>query len=141
MTTRLLAIALLSALGVFAGCAKQSDSSASPSATAAQHEVADFSAEVLARSQTTPVLVDFWAPWCGPCRMLSPVLEKAATEAGGRWHLVTVNVDKHGALSQQYGIQSIPAVKLFHRGKVVAEFVGAKSDSGFRSWLETNLPN
>jgi putative thioredoxin len=122
-----------------AGCAKQPGSS-SPTADSAQHAVSDFSTDVLARSQVTPVLVDFWAPWCGPCKMLKPVLEKAAAEAGGGWHLVTVNVDNHGDLAQQYGIQSIPAVKLFHRGKVVAEFVGAKSDSDFRSWLASNLP-
>ena len=140
MITRLLTAALLFAGALFAGCSKSSDTQSSATASGAHHEVADFSADVLARSQTTPVLVDFWAPWCGPCKMLMPVLEKAASEAGGRWLLVTVNVDNHGATAQQYGIQGIPAVKLFHRGKVVAEFVGAMSESDFRSWLGANLP-
>lgn len=136
MNIRLLASLL--ALAAVVGCAKEnSTTSAAPTAT---HEVRDFSAEVLTRSESTPVLVDFWAPWCGPCRMLSPVIEKAADDANGRWNLVTVNVDNHEPLSREYGIQSIPNVKLFHRGKVVAEFVGAKSESGLRSWLEANLP-
>lgn len=89
---------------------------------------------------TLPILVDFWAPWCGPCRVLKPTIEKAAAEAGERWKLVAVNVDNHGPLAQQYGIRSIPAVKLFHRGEVIAEFVGVKSASELRTWLDANLP-
>ncbi len=114
MSLRLLSSLL--ALLVFAGCAKDDATTVSAAGTAS-HEIRDFAADVLARSESTPVLVDFWAPWCGPCRVLSPVVEKAATEADGRWVLATVNVDNHGELARQYGIQSIPNVKLFHRAK------------------------
>ncbi len=136
MITRLLTILALTV--ALTGCAKSSDTPAS--ASAAQHEVADFAADVITRSATVPVVVDFWAPWCGPCRMLKPTIEKAAEEANGRWTLVAVNVDNHGDLAQQFGIRSIPNVKLFHRGVVVAEFVGVKSASELRSWLDANLP-
>ncbi|HLP00392.1 MAG TPA: thioredoxin [Opitutaceae bacterium] len=136
MNLRLLASLL--ALAAVVGCAKENaPAAAAPTTT---HEVRDFPADVLARSESTPVLVDFWAPWCGPCRMLSPVIEKAAADASGRWTLVTVNVDNNEPLAREYGIQSIPNVKLFHRGKVIAEFVGAKSESGLRDWLDTHLP-
>ena len=136
MITRLLS--LLALTFALTGCAKSSDTPAS--ASAAPHEVADFAADVITRSATVPVVVDFWAPWCGPCRMLKPTIEKAAGEANGRWTLVAVNVDNHGDLARRFGIRSIPNVKLFHRGEVVAEFVGVKSESELRTWLDANLP-
>ncbi len=104
------------------------------------HEVSDFSADVLERSRTVPVLVDFWAPWCGPCRSLKPVLEKLAGEAGDHWSLVTINVDLHPGLATQFGIRSIPAVKLFHAGTVAAEFSGAMPEGSVRAWLDAHLP-
>lgn len=140
MITRLLPLALLAATALLTGCSKSSDTPVSAGTAAAQHELTDFATDVIARSQTTPVLVDFWAPWCGPCKMLKPTIEKAAAEANGRWALVAVNVDNHGPLSEQYGIRSIPNVKLFHQGKVLAEFVGVKSEADLKSWLEANLP-
>ncbi|MFT3831005.1 MAG: thioredoxin domain-containing protein [Opitutaceae bacterium] len=136
MNLRLLTALL--ALVAVVGCVKETAPSAATAS--APREVRDFAADVLARSESTPVLVDFWAPWCGPCRVLSPVIEKAAAAAAGRWILVTVNVDAHGPLASQYSIQSIPNVKLFHRGKVIAEFVGAKSEAGLQAWLDANLP-
>lgn len=104
-------------------------------------EITDFQSDVLDRSHRVPVLVDFWAPWCGPCRTLGPVLEGMATEAGGRWELAKVNVDEHREPATRYAVGSIPAVKLFSAGKVVAEFVGALPQPEIEHWLEEHLPN
>lgn len=104
------------------------------------YEVDDFNAEVIEASRNRPVLVDFWAPWCGPCRVLSPVLERLAEEAGEKWSLVTVNTDVHPDLSSSYGIRGIPAVKLFADGAVVAEFTGAMPEHAVKQWLEAQLP-
>jgi len=75
----------------------------------------------------TPILVDFWAEWCGPCRMVAPVLEKLADEYGGKARIGKVNVDEHSALAAKFGIQSIPTMLLFKEGKVVEQMVGAAS--------------
>lgn len=100
----------------------------------------DFQAEVIDASRTAPVLVDFWAAWCGPCRVLGPVLESLASEAGVPWQLVKVDTEQHPELAQQFDIRGIPAVKLFHGGRVVAEFAGALPEHQVRAWLQENLP-
>lgn len=104
-------------------------------------ESTNFEQDVIARSREVPVLCDFWAPWCGPCRMLGPALEQLAGEAAGRWELVKVNVDENPRPAQQYGIRGIPAVKLFHHGEVVAEFTGVQPAETLRKWIEDHLPS
>ena len=102
---------------------------------------ADFDKTVLERSRTLPVLVDFWAEWCAPCRMLGPVLEELVGEYGGRIALAKVDVDSNQSLAGQYGIQSIPAVKIFFGGDVVSEFVGALPPDQIREKIEAILPD
>ena len=104
------------------------------------YEVSSFQEDVIAASRERPVLVDFWAPWCGPCRVLGPVLEKLAAENDDAWTLVKVNTDAHPEISNQYGIRGIPAVKLFVDGAVVDEFVGALPEYAVQQWLDKALP-
>lgn len=97
---------------------------------------AAFSADVIQESRGQPVLVDFWAPWCGPCKQLTPVLEKAVQAAGGRVKLVKMNIDEHPAIAGQLGIQSIPAVIAFKNGQPVDGFMGALPESQVRDFIE-----
>jgi thioredoxin 1 len=85
---------------------------------------ASFDADVLASSK--PVLVDFWAEWCGPCRMVSPILDEISVEYGDKIEVVKVNVDNEPGLAQQYGVTGIPALQVFQGGKLVKSMVGAK---------------
>lgn len=96
----------------------------------------DFSADVLQESRKQPVLVDFWAPWCGPCRQLTPVLEKVVNGAKGKVKLVKMNIDDHPAVAGQLGIQSIPAVIAFVKGQPVDGFMGALPEAQVKSFIE-----
>ena len=96
--------------------------------------------DAVVEESTIPVLVDMWAPWCGPCRMVSPALEQLAGELAGRLKLVKVNADESPAVSRRFGVKAIPTLILFNRGQVVDTKVGAAPASALRSWLEEKIP-
>ena len=102
---------------------------------------ANFQSAVLDRSHTLPVVVDFWASWCGPCRQLGPLLERAANARAGKVELVKVDVDANPGLARAFRIQGIPAVKAFREGRVVAEFVGAQPPAAVEQFLESLIPS
>jgi putative thioredoxin len=97
---------------------------------------AGFRQDVIAESMTQPVLVDFWAPWCGPCKQLTPVIERAVKASGGKVKLVKMNIDEHPQIPGQLGIQSIPAVIAFQRGQPVDGFMGALPESQVKGFIE-----
>ncbi len=95
-----------------------------------------FRQDVVTESMTQPVLVDFWAPWCGPCKQLTPVIEKVVREAGGKVKLVKMNIDEHPQIPGQLGIQSIPAVIAFKQGQPIDGFMGAQPESQVKAFVE-----
>jgi putative thioredoxin len=103
--------------------------------------VADFDDKVIAASRHAPVVVDFWAEWCQPCKILKPILEKLAAEYGGRFILAKVNSDENQELALRYGVRGIPAVKAFVDGEYVDEFTGALPESQVREFIDSLIPS
>src|SRR5581483_11470089 len=98
--------------------------------------LATFAADVLEASREAPVIVDFWAPWCGPCKQLGPVLEKVVNEAKGAVRLVKINIDENPEIARQLRIQSIPTVYAFRDGQPVDGFMGAVPESQLRAFVQ-----
>lgn len=105
------------------------------------HELTSFEEQVIKRSHEVPVVVDFWADWCGPCLMFSPILEKAVAEAGGTWELVKVNTEQHPDISERHAIRSLPTLKLFVEGKEIAESLGVLTEPHLLRWISSHLPS
>jgi putative thioredoxin len=110
--------------------------SGAPASKVKDVTTASFKTDVMAASTRQPVLVDFWAPWCGPCKQLAPVLEKAVADSKGKVALVKMNIDEHPQIAGQLGIQSIPAVIAFDKGQPVDGFMGALPESQVRGFIE-----
>jgi len=106
-----------------------------------QRDTLNFEKDILEASATTPVVVDFWAPWCGPCRTLGPILEKLEREYAGRFRLVKVNSDENQELAAAFNVRSIPYVVAFRGGKPVAQFVGALPEGQVRAFVEKLFPS
>ena len=103
--------------------------------------LADFTQHVLEESKHRPVVVDFWAPWCGPCKSLKPILEKLAAEYGGKFLLAKINSDDNQELAARYGVRGIPSVKAFVNGEPVDEFSGALPEGEVRTFLDRLIPS
>lgn len=103
--------------------------------------LADFAQSVLEESKHRPVVVDFWAPWCGPCKSLKPILEKLAAEYGGKFLLAKINSDDNQELAARYGVRGIPSVKAVVDGQVVNEFTGALPEPAVREFIDSLLPS
>lgn len=101
----------------------------------------DFQKEVIEKSKLAPVVVDFWAPWCGPCRALGPILEKLAEEYQGKFFLARINADENQTLSAEFGVRGIPSVKAVYNGEIVNEFSGALPEPAVREFLDQIIPN
>ena len=110
-----------------------------PSSYVSDVTTASFESQVLLASQQHPVLIDFWAPWCGPCRSLTPVLEKLVNEYAGALTLAKINADDEQMLAAQFGVRSLPTVALLYQGQILDHFVGAQPEGEVRAMLERHL--
>jgi putative thioredoxin len=113
-----------------------SNPTAQPQAFIKSTTTANFRNDVIAESMKMPVLVDFWAPWCGPCKQLTPILERIVQSAGGKIKLVTMNIEEHPQIAGQMGVQSIPAVFAFQKGQPIDGFMGALPESQVKAFVE-----
>ena len=104
-------------------------------------EIENFQKDVIEKSYDKPVLVDFWAEWCAPCRMIRPILEKLSEENKESWELAKVDTDKNQDIAMRYGVKGIPNVKLFRNGEVINEFTGALPEPAIKDWLKKSVPN
>lgn len=133
----------LSALKARAEAASEPNGGASQAAAAAQNVVdvteATFQADVIDRSMQVPVIIDLWATWCGPCKQLSPVLERLAGASGGSWVLAKIDVDANPRIAQLFGVQSVPTVIAVAAGQPVDAFAGAMPEPQVRQWIESLL--
>lgn len=103
--------------------------------------IENFQKVVVEGSQDAPVLIDIWAPWCGPCKSLKPLLEKLAEEYQGKFILAKLNSDENQAMAQQFGVRSIPTVKVIYKGKLINEFTGALPEAELRAFIDSILPS
>jgi putative thioredoxin len=125
-----------SGYGFAGGFSGTADAAPPPAALIKDTTTAGFAADVIQESRTQPVLVDFWAPWCGPCKQLTPVLEAVVRGANGKVKLVKMNIDDHPSIAGQLGIQSIPAVIAFKNGQPVDGFMGAVPESQIKAFID-----
>lgn len=106
------------------------------------YELKDIRTDIIEACQNIPVVIDFWAAWCGPCKALGPILEKLASQANGKWKFVKVDVEnpQNQSLAAQFQIRSIPAVRMIYQGKVIAHFDGSLPEAEVKKWLSEHLP-